>query len=380
MTTFYDNWLGMWEKEEKERAAARQVIHEEEIEWVETQQDSKIGLLGAPETGFRTWGTTTMVAEIKPGEKTGKHKHGEETIYIVSGTGCTVVNGRRYNWGPGSIMCMPFGSEHQHFNTGDTDARYFAVMAPHLEFFAGLAKFVQFENWGKYSTLPSVPVSTDGFEEGGERRILMTLEMAEQVNGKPDVKEWDKVEDVTSEEDLEAWRKLSQKTGPLDGSKPIEMGIQTGLEQMGIKMPSNARRAIEGLGFMSLRKQINGFKNKEVEISSFQREGPHQATGVHSHMEAMIYCLEGYGYTLVEDNIRVEWRPGSLIHVQGPQTKHQHFNESDGNSRTLRIAPGFRYFFEDVAHEEFPYLFNSVRPELIRRIEQQRQRERIMER
>ena len=121
MATFYDNWLDMWNKAEQERKDARVVIHEEEIEWLETQQDQKIGLLGAPETGFRTWGTTTMVAEIEPGHKTGKHKHGEETIHVVEGNGCTIVNGRRYNWGKNSTLVIPFGAEHQHFNTGDTN-------------------------------------------------------------------------------------------------------------------------------------------------------------------------------------------------------------------------------------------------------------------
>ena len=371
MTTFYDNWLGMWDKAEKERAAARQVIHEEEIDWVETQQDSKIGLLGAPETGFRTWGTTTMVAEIKPGEKTGKHKHGEEIIHIVAGSGCTIVNGRRYNWGKSSNLVIPFGAEHQHFNTGDTTVRYFSAMAPHLEFFAGVAKFVQFENWGKFNSVPSVPLSADGFEENGERRICMTLEQAVAVNGKADVDEFEMVEDKTSAADLETFLKM----GALDTSKPISEQAREGIE-----MPANARRAIEGLWFMNIRKPVYGFQPKEIEISHFQRESPHQATGVHSHMEAMIYCLEGHGYTLVEDDLKVPWRAGSLIHVQGPQTKHQHFNESDANSRTLRIAPGVRYFFEEVAKEEFPHLFNQVRPELLRRMEMARQRERVIER
>ena len=367
MATFYDNWLDMWNKAEQERKNARVVIHEEEIEWMETQQDQKIGLLGAPETGFRTWGTTTMVAEIEPGHKTGKHKHGEETIHVVEGNGCTIVNGRRYNWGKNSTLVIPFGAEHQHFNTGDTTLRYFSAMAPHLEFFAGVARFTQLENWGKVATIPSVPVSPDGFEEGGERRICMTIEQAPWSGGGENSSGRGGVQ--LSPAEIEVLQKM-------DPNKPINQGIQGGMEtQLGIRMPANAHHA-PGPGFMSIRRQVNGFKPKELEISGIMRDYAHEASGVHAHMEAMLYMLEGTGYALVEDDIKVPWKKGSLVHVQGPQTKHQHFNESDGFSEMLRIAPGFRYFFEDVAHEEFPYLYYSVRPELLRQMEMQRERSR----
>ena len=369
MATFYDNWLGMWDESERKRKAAKQVIHEAEVEWVETQQDHKIGLLGAPETGFAAWGTITMVAEIAPGEKTGKHKHGEEAIHIVEGdSGCTIVNGRRYNWGKNSTMVIPFGAEHQHFNTGDKPVKYFAAMAPHLEHYAGQAKFVQFENWGKITTIPNVPLSADGFEEDGKRRVCMTIDQAD----------WPTEDELKiSDKDIENLLRVEEKFGPLDGSKPINQGVQDGMERLlGIKMPATARRSVPGVSFMSIRKQTNGFKQKEIEISGFQREGPHSGTGTHAHQEAMIYCLTGHGYTLLEDDIKVPWKEGSLIHVQGPQTKHQHFNESDDVSITLRIACGARYFFEDVSWEEFPYLYYSIRPELERQVQLARERGR----
>ena len=64
MATYYDEWLGMWDKADAERDAARRNIHEEELDWVETVQDHRSALVLSPETGFRTWGSTTMVAEI----------------------------------------------------------------------------------------------------------------------------------------------------------------------------------------------------------------------------------------------------------------------------------------------------------------------------
>lgn len=364
MATFYDNWLGMWDRAEDERKKARKVIHEEEIQWMETQQDAKIGLLGAPETGFRTWGTTTMVAEIEPGHQTGKHKHGEEVIHIVEGDGCTIVNGKRYNWGKNSTLVLPFGAEHQHFNTGNTKARYFSAMAPHLEHFAGVARFTQFENWSKTTRVPSVPLSADGFDDTG-RRICMTIEQAVWSTGGENSSDAGKA--LTPEE--------IKTLLSMDPNKPIIQGIQGGMESMGIKMPATSHHA-PGPGFMSIRRQVNGFKPKEMEISGIMRDYAHDASGVHAHMEAMLYMLDGHGYCMIDDGTKVEWKKGSLVHVQGPQTKHQHFNESDGYSEMLRIAPGFRYFFEDVAHEEFPYLYYSVRPELLRQLELQRERSR----
>lgn len=112
MVNFYDKWLGFWEESLQEKRKARTVIHEEELEWVETPQDFRVALLAGPENGFRTWGSESMVAEILPGWHTGKHEHGEEGIYILEGEGFSIVNGTKYEWAKGSALWMPFGSQH----------------------------------------------------------------------------------------------------------------------------------------------------------------------------------------------------------------------------------------------------------------------------
>ena len=38
MSTYYDNWLGLWEKGIEERKKAKKVIHPEELKWVRTQR------------------------------------------------------------------------------------------------------------------------------------------------------------------------------------------------------------------------------------------------------------------------------------------------------------------------------------------------------
>ena len=156
-TNFYDDWLGLWDKSEREKKAARKVIHAEELRWVSTRQDHKAALMVAPETGFRTWGGITMIAEIPLGWHTGSHSHGEEAIYIMKGKGFSIIDDKAYDWEEGSCIRIPFGSVHQHFNEGAEPVQYTSAMAPHLEHLCGLAKFEQYRRmrrnqWDHFSS------------------------------------------------------------------------------------------------------------------------------------------------------------------------------------------------------------------------------------
>ena len=138
MTTFYDDWLRYWDDAERERQQARRNIHEEQLEWVETAQDHRIALLVSPETGFRTWGTSTMLTEIPGRAKSGMHSHGEEAIYVVEGAGYSVIEGTRYDWKKGSTIAVPYGAPHQHFNPNEEPVRLLSAMTIHLERFVGI--------------------------------------------------------------------------------------------------------------------------------------------------------------------------------------------------------------------------------------------------
>lgn len=91
---------------------------------------------------------------------------------------------------------------------------------------------------------------------------------------------------------------------------------------------------------------------------------PGRHGGLRAHMEAFLYIIDGEGYT-VADGERVDWKKGSLLHVQGPQTHHQHFNTGDKPTAQLRLASGLRFnFFQDIARERFPYLIWGGRGEM----------------
>lgn len=339
MGNFYDEWLGLWDKGEREKKDARRSIHEEEIEWVETVQDWRAALLVSRATGFRTWGTTTMIAEIPPGSHSGQHKHGEEAIYIVEGTGYSVVDDVRYDWKRHSTVLIPFGSVHQHFNTGQVTARYLSAMSIDLEHYCGLHRTIQLEPWGATTTEPDVPRSEDGRSPEGNRVVLFrenAISRRAEGDGVPVIPD-----------DLPEF----------DPEHPLILGDIEG----GQRLPAGFHKS-EILQYMRIGvgREVNDYHPLENEISGLLTDGPHEYGGMHAHMEAHLYILKGTGYSLV-DGEKVPWKEGTCFMVPGPQTAHRHVNESDEEATMVRIAFGIRYFFERIARREFPYLYLSPR-------------------
>src|SRR5689334_14455578 len=109
-SNFYDSWLELTEKAQREQQAARKAISPQELDWLTTRQDARAALLISSENGFRTWGTTTMIAEIPVGWKTGAHSHGEEGIFIHHGHGCSIIDDERFDWTAGDCLWIPYGA------------------------------------------------------------------------------------------------------------------------------------------------------------------------------------------------------------------------------------------------------------------------------
>lgn len=61
------------------------------------------------------------VQEIPPGSRSGKQLHqGGRFHYVLEGSGCTVIDGTRYDWGKDDIILLPLKSHgviHQHYNS-----------------------------------------------------------------------------------------------------------------------------------------------------------------------------------------------------------------------------------------------------------------------
>ena len=336
MANFYDTWLEYWDESEAAREAARRNIHEEEFDWVETRQDHRAALMIAPETGFKTWGNATMIAEIPPGHHTGMHKHGEEALFIVEGgPGFSIIDGVRYDWKQGTALAVPFGAPHQHFNTGTTTVRYVSALAVGLEHFVGMHRTVQLDEKGNTTWVPDVPVSADGKRPDGKRCML------HKEQSTP----------VVSEDGGHAAAEAALKDLKFDADNPLVVGDAQGMMALPMAMHKS-----EIMRYMRIGRNDNDFEVFSVEISGTLSDPPHEFGGKHAHMEAHLYCLDGEGYTEIGDRI-VHWKPGTAFQVPGPQTPHRHVNTGDQPMHLLRIAYGIRYFFEKFAKREYPYLF-----------------------
>lgn len=334
MPNFYDAWLGYWDESEAAREAARRNIHEEELEWVETVQDHRAALMIAPETGFKTWGNATMIAEIPPGAHTGLHKHGEEALFIVNGSGFSLIDGIRYDWAAGSTIHVPFGAPHRHYNTSNETVRYVSALAVHLEHYIGVHRTVQLDERGTTAWVPDLPVSVDGKRPDGKRCVLRK-EDATPVVGEDGGK--------LAEEALKHLK--------FDANNPLVVGDAHGM--MALPMALHKSQIMR---YMRIGRNDNDYEVHTVEISGTLIDPPHEFGGKHAHMEAHLYCLDGEGYTEIGDR-NVEWRKGTAFQVPGPQTPHRHVNTGDKPMELLRVAYGIRYFFEKAARREFPYLF-----------------------
>ena len=304
MENFYDRWLNFWDEAESQRAKTRKVIHEEDLEWVQTRQDYRVALLAAPENGFFTQGGVTMLVEIPEGWKTGKHSHGEEVMFILEGQGATVIDGERFDWEKGSTIFIPFGAAHQHFNTGNETVRFIAANAIHLERFVGLAKLVQYEDAAKMTPdEPAEPRPMSGISTRKLGRLILHMKDAPQK--------------LATDEDRK-------------------------------KDHFHARR-VDLMGYPGV-----GFEATEAQITTLMCDEPQESPERHAHMEAHVYIVEGEGHSIVDD-VKVPWKKGTLLHVQGPVTMHQHFITGSVESQMLRIEFGMRSkFFEKIAQRTFP--------------------------
>ena len=282
-----------------------------------------------------------MLAEIPPGAQTGLHKHGEEAIFILSGSGFSVIDGVRYDWKEHSAVLIPFGADHQHFNTSDTTVRYLAVLAVHLEHFVGLHRTIQIEPKGTTTSEPDVPVSNDGMNPEGTDRVVLNKE--------------DAIDFKTDDKNDAAIAAATQKLPEFDPEHPLVVGDVDGMHEL----PAGIHKA-QTVQYMRINKDINKFHPKEVEISGLLIDPPREAGGTHAHMEAHLYVVQGSGYTTIGDE-KVPWKAGTALQVPGPQTPHQHVNESDEEAIMVRMAFGIRYFFEQIAKREFPYLYLAPR-------------------
>jgi mannose-6-phosphate isomerase-like protein (cupin superfamily) len=299
MSTFYDDWLNANAKIQDALNATKFVARDKDIPWVSTPQDAKVKLMVANDLGYATMGSNVLKAEIPVGWHTGKHRHGEESMHILEGEGFSIIEGRRFDWHKSSTIQIPYWAEHQHFNTGDVPVLMISAMAFDLERFVRLARLEQLETCGpnEAAALAAFPAEDGQYYSDGSRAVIH-------------------IEDAPADDDS------YESLGNIEAVKKQHDFIQY------------------------LVQPKNGFKFSEVAITHQWIEPPYHNSGRHKHLEAVVYAVEGQGYTDMQGQ-RVPWEAGDVLYVPPAMWEHQHMNDNPNPIKQLRIAFGIRQWFVD---------------------------------
>ena len=73
-----------------------------------------------------------VIMSIPPGGEVGAETHiyTEQTLFFLSGTGQAVLNGKTSPIGPGDVVVVVPGTEHNFINTGSVPLKIYTVYAP----------------------------------------------------------------------------------------------------------------------------------------------------------------------------------------------------------------------------------------------------------
>ena len=346
---FYADWLARSQENEQIVHRDPTVAYGKNVLYVETVQDYKIGMLIGEQVGFPTNGTNLCRAFLPAGHHTGKHRHGEEAIHVLSGEGVLIVDDRRYDFHAGTTIHIPYMSTHQLFNTGKSEISYVTASAMDLDLFVRLGRLEQLEEKG-----PNQP----GFEaafpaQDGEldlkgRRITLHIEDApDEQKRRDEIAQAMRAEAEARGETVEAHGHGHGHGNGHDGGHGD--GLREGAKRKRSAASQNPHRHGQILILMgggeSPSEERNGFEAVSVAMTNIFEEVPHTSSHLHSHTEAVLYVLEGVGFSEV-DYEHFDWAAGDAVHVTPKMTRHEHFNPSDQRTRTLRIEYGIRYFYE----------------------------------
>ncbi|MEZ0241555.1 MAG: cupin domain-containing protein, partial [Chloroflexota bacterium] len=177
---FYAEWVAASERNEQAVSHSPVVAHGRDLTWIETPNEHRIAMLIGGQVGFPSSGTNLCRVVVPVGSHTGRHRHGEEAIHVLAGSGAIVVEGRRYDVHAGTTVHVPFHADHQVFNLGSSDdLEYVSASAMDLDLFVKLGRLEQLDAKG-----PNVPdvasalPAEKGQFDAVRRRIALHLEDA----------------------------------------------------------------------------------------------------------------------------------------------------------------------------------------------------------
>jgi quercetin dioxygenase-like cupin family protein len=308
-----------------------------ELTWIETPNEHRLAMLIGEQVGFPTNGTNLCKVMVPPGSHTGRHRHGEEALHVLRGSGVALIGGRRYDVHAGTTLHVPYMDDHQLINLGDEEMEVVTASTIDLDLFVRLGRFEQLEEKGPNSAafLADLPEQDGQFDALGRRIALH-------------------IEDAPNETEN---RRSSGKHGHDQGhghaaepaGRDTSRSVTHPPERLIKSEVPHRHGAVYDLmgGGESKHEHRNGFTSITVAMTQIFEEIPHTSSHDHTHTEAVLYVLEGVGYSEI-DGVHYDWEAGDAVQIPPKMTRHEHFNPSDGRTRTLRIEYGIRYFYEQL--------------------------------
>ncbi|HET7169325.1 MAG TPA: cupin domain-containing protein [Candidatus Limnocylindrales bacterium] len=345
---FYADWLAASQRNAMDVERSPIVARGRDLTWIETPNEYRIAMLIGNHVGFPTNGTNLCTVAIPAGHHTGRHRHGEEAIHILRGSGFVVVAGRRYDIRPGTTIHVPYMDDHQLFNTGASDLEYVSASTIDLDLFVKLGRLEQLDEKG-----PNEPGVEAAFPaEAGQfdsldRRIALHLEDAPNEADRQRRKQAAAEVDEPPHADESGSRRHDHDRHQ-GGGHGSDDAAGPGKRLIKSTHPHRHGAIFNLMGGGESHSELrNGFTATTVAMTQIFEEVPHTSSHCHTHTEAVLYVLEGVGFSEIDDE-HYDWEAGDAVQIPPKMTRHEHFNPSDRQTRTLRIEYGIRYFYEQL--------------------------------
>ena len=119
MSTQYDRLIELSNETARRARSGAVVVHTRELQFedVPGRRRRRVFISEPALLGSMVQTMAMFIAEIPPGDHTGRHRHfNEAMIYILEGRGHTDIEGDRYDWAESDVVSVPVYSWHQHFN------------------------------------------------------------------------------------------------------------------------------------------------------------------------------------------------------------------------------------------------------------------------
>ena len=140
-------------KEEQERRKNSPV----QVKWPEIEKqlvEKKHVYVIDPRLGFNNRTHRLWYDRIPPETEEGRawqtlgHRHTvEASIYFLKGHGHSIIDGVRYDWGPGDLLSVPMFSWHRHINDGKEEVLRIASTTNPLSISLGQAAPATLARW-----------------------------------------------------------------------------------------------------------------------------------------------------------------------------------------------------------------------------------------